>query len=1173
MKLKSISLLGFKSFAERTTFLCGSGITGIIGPNGSGKSNLVDALRWVFGEQFVKNLRAQDASDIIFAGSQNRKPQSMAEVILHFQSDTFSAEEVSVGRRIYRDGEREYLMNGEPCRLKDIVDFLASLGLSARNYFIVEQEKRDRLIQADPQGMREIIEEVAQISVFKNKRKESEKSFQSVKQNLDIIETMNKELFQQRDKLQEESLKVTQKNQLQKQIKDLKYEYFFLKKQGLDHELEALSKLIGSKEQEFKNQEQVFKNLEEDVTTCRKNIKDLKTRKDSEEKLLQQKRGEVSKTQENIKDLQHKKEITEVQIQESLKEQNQLKEKITTSTHKDYPVTLRQIVETKIKTQELDEEKQSLEEDLKLQQKIIEDNKTDQITWETSLKNQTKEFQNLKNQQIMFEYQKQKNKDDEVRRTNLLNDLQIQYENHCKEEEDFQKKHTTSAETHGHILENKSKTDKKLEEVLSEFQDINQLEQNYLLNVQKNQGALSVLEKGQKKHHLDKLKKLAQDNQDKILGFVFDHCDYKDQELEFLMSGLCLKHYHDFAWLQESLKALEIQEFFVIIISQVSPLSSTELKKLESLKKEDINQSSIHFLDTHIQNIHPSLLPLFQRMIFSKETQNLGELLRKAPFLTGMSPEGVFPAPWFVQNQGSGGIYKTHQNIKDLQKENTLFKDKITELQKQKKDIKNHIDFLQKESRQWDQALYSHEKENAVLKASLERLRFQKQTIFLDLGKVQKQIQEFQKESTEIDAKNKIIIEKSDLLNQEINQIQWNLDHWKQKFQSHVDKIEVTKTSLNTFKNQLSLLKERLFHLDKSLDSIFKTLKEDQNKFLQVQDKHRNMQDIIKNLDSEKEDKNQKLTIATNVLNELLETFHKTLKEEENLQNKFEEIQKQLETFQSTKQHYDTYQQKNLLSKERLLTLYEGLKESLPEDFADFWKDREAPELTLEDIEKSLKETEKNLEIYGKVNEKAQEEFLEITTKIDFYDKQKKDVEFSLAQIAQSLHQIEESTRSKFREAFQSVNHEFQKLFPVLFPGGQGELRLQNPLDLLSTGVEIWVQLPGKRTQNLNLLSGGEKALIALSLIFAILRSAPVPFCFMDEVDAPLDEANVQRFCDLLQRLKNEFQFILISHNRKTMEVFDRIYGVSMVDPGISGILSVDMTQFHGIIPPLEARI
>ncbi|WP_186644072.1 chromosome segregation protein SMC [Fluviispira vulneris] len=1188
MKLKSIHISGFKSFADRVNIQYHNGITGVIGPNGSGKSNIIDAVRWVMGEQTAKSLRADDPTDIIFSGSQNRKPLSLAEVTLVFSNDGLHCPaeymhlpEISIGRRINRGAEREYFMNREPCRLKDIVDFLLSIGLGSKSYAIIQQDKRDRIIQASPDDLREILEETAGITVFKVRRKEAEKRLNSTAERMKNLAEIEIELARQKESLSEQVEKASQKLALSQELKEkeillIKNHVGFYRSVAnkIKKEVNHYSSQIEKSSLEAGEWESEANDLKSTHLELTQQIKSTENQLDDQKIALTkyQERSENYKRRHEERILQ-KERLTKELIEERLNlEREEVRQKNLVVEVENADKFLQKIdIEQETFQERLDE----IDESLQVQRLRGDEYRSEMRAIESS-----RSSLRARNESLL----------DTISRYNIQ--IQKVTENYLSQLE----ARSQIAIDRKEITNNLSKVSAGLDEVVSNRNiiesDLEKLKQQCLLAEQDRDSA--------KQEHLElasyvtSLQKLIDSNSglsdgtlslkekfsQQISGFLFDVVSlHKDDEailensMPQLFQSAILDNFDNFVDVIDKIEELSLSKVSLFVKDMLNSLSQSE----SDIKNDILKINGIRCVGDRLENCSiPAAKCIFERIFICKDEWLLNKAkklcyeLQNFIFVTERgtvcqtSNEMSFGTP---SDGISHGILQRKREFSEALLKKDILQDKLANSEGALYIINDKKKKLEFKVSELASVLEKEKVESVKLSSQLENFDLQLRHIDENLARMDDERKRFQVEisdAKESFAKNQT---ENDKLEKEYNSLNSNLEEFESEYSN---KKEIRDEILLQFQNKKSeraVILERQANNRKNYEEMTFQLRRMQQKLdtsiAQIED----LKTQINNAENDFIHLNNEI----NILNKQVKVFEDKLEYLVQEESETEEKLRIVEGKLKSQKDSAASKQKFINEKQLELARYDTIIETALKDAFDKYQlsAHELPESAENDaayrlsLEQRIKEIQQAIIDLGAVNERALEEFKDVSERLHFLVTQKEDIERSMQELYISIQEIEENTKVRFKEIFDKVNFEFQKIFPVLFPGGHGELHMLND-DLLNTGVEILVRLPGKKMQNMSLFSGGEKALTAISLIFSLLKTTPAPFCFLDEVDAPLDEANVGRFNDVLEALSEEFQFVVITHNRRTMEVLDTIYGISMSEPGVSKLVSVDLTD----VPP-----
>lgn len=1185
MKLKSIHISGFKSFADRVAVFFHSGITGVIGPNGSGKSNIIDAIRWVMGEQKAGSLRADDPTDIIFSGSENRKQISMAEVTLVFSNDGTSCpaeymhmSEISIGRRINRSGEREYFLNREPCRLRDIVDFLLSIGLGTKSYAIIQQDKRDRIIQASPEDLREIIEETAGITVFKMRRKEAEKRLESTHERLTNLADMETELARQeeglKDQVEKAQLKLAYSTELrEKEIQLLTNHIGFYR--GL---CQKLTTEIDSKLNEEFKQVLEATSWETDANDLKSNQLELVQQIKSQENKLDDHKIALTKYTERLTHQTRREEERKIQKdmlsnelreeQENLKREEERKEILAQemSTHG------QELAKIDSEVESLEARLEDTEESLRVERSRGDELRSEIRAIENTLNSLRARCESTLNTISKYNGNLQKITENEaaklLTRGQLLADKNVL----ATDLEQISAGLDEIAGKKSRLVYERQTIDETL---TTERDERDSAKQKYLEIVSHAQGLSKLVDSYSGLS--DGSLAIKQKCGDRIAGFLFEHVALHpadetvlERALPSFFQSVLVENFNESVNIFDKMEEMSISRVGFLVGDMIAPISPEE----EIARQNILKIRGVHCVGDRLEQASwKGLKTLFLRIFICQDEWSMHQAQKAAlPFLhfLFLSERGAVCTPSqeisfgsFSSEEASQGLLARKREVALVQaqkeewqavlatKEGRVFK-----LTSEKQAVEKNLEEVQKQ-------LDKETVESMKMTGQLENFDFQLKHLDESVARLSEEKHQLQTEMTELQsafAQNQSQMEQ---LEAEQDSISQDLQHFEQEYDEKKALKDEIVTGIQSKKSTKAVLAERHANSRRNYEEISYQI----NRLFTKIDSHIAKIDDLKNQMEESkrgfEDLNFEIAAHEKQILQLEAQLEFLTSEEERISESLRVVEQKIKSQKDTQASRQKFVNEKQLEQARFQTILETAIKDAKEkynlhDFDLPQHGEEQPQL-VKSLESRIKELGQLLNALGAVNERALEEYTDVHNRLDFLVTQKRDIERSVNELRISIAEIEETTKGRFKEMFDKVNKEFQNLFPVLFPGGDGKLHLQNEADLLTTGMEILVRLPGKKMQNMSLFSGGEKALIAISLIFSLLKTTPAPFCFLDEVDAPLDEANVGRFNNVLEALSGDFQFVVITHNRRTMEVLDTIYGISMAEPGVSKLVSVDL--------------
>ncbi|WP_156289036.1 chromosome segregation protein SMC [Oceanobacillus salinisoli] len=1186
MYLKRLESVGFKSFAERISVEFVPGVTAVVGPNGSGKSNITDAIRWVLGEQSAKSLRGSKMEDIIFQGSDTRRPLNVAEVTLVLDNEDHSLpldyDEVSVTRRVYRSGESEFYINKQSCRLKDIIDLFMDSGLGREAFSIISQGKVEEILSSKAEERRTIFEEAAGVLKYKQRKKKAEYKLAETQENLNRVEDIIHEIEQQINPLQEQAETAKKYLELKEELKQEEISFLIAEIEKLHNEWQLLLESINEqkseelqlktsiqqKESEIEKQRLQIDKMDEEIEKSQQELLFTTEQLEKYEGKKQLLNERTKHFDENRKKLELQKNDTEENIgklhEELVQEQNKLSDLME----------MRQ--KTKQQVKQLEEKLTWSEESISDQ---IEELKSDYIEYlnkQAAMRNekqsiqqqlqqisgkkdkQAAKFQDLlklrdelteKKHQMEEEHKKQEKLYAE--KQEMVKDLKANLE---KERNDFQESQTKLYQGYQYIEKLKSKRE-MLEEMKEDFQGFFQ-------------GVKAVL------------KAREQNALEHIHGAVIELIDVPKTyitAIETVLGGQAqhIVVQHDLAarnaiqWLKKTnngratfLPIESIQERFVSkdMLLQIENHPGFIGIAADLVKSDLIYQKAVNHLMGHV--------------IISKTLKDANEIARMVQRrfrVVTLDGDVVNPGG----SMSGGALKKTNQSLFSREKDIQELTEKIDEfqekillfeqkVQKQKQQITDTEKQLQSEEevilheQQILQKLKTEYKEMELKLDSLNdnlyiydqdqkqyiqdgnSLELRDKQLTDDLAHVKEQLETIQKKIDRLTVQEAQFKDNQETMQNELHQYQVSLAEQEERVKSQKDKVTVVN-------DQLTELQQQYDSYTKDLDTLLEMnhIEETEEEIEQMLLSNRKKKAEITNSIQEKRSDRAKLT-------QWIQDQERELKEENKKHQAFVQMIQEKEV-QANRLDVDLENRLNHLQKEYIIT-YEKAAQ-LYEKAVD-----------MDQSKARVQELKTRIERLGTINLGAIEEYDRISERYKFLSDQRNDLVEAKETLFSVISEMDEEMMKRFDETFSKIKEEFGVVFKQLFGGGHAELKLTDPNHLLDTGVDIIAQPPGKKLQNLGLLSGGERALTAIALLFAILRVRPVPFCILDEVEAALDEANVTRFAKYIKLYSEKTQFIVITHRKGTMEEADVLYGVTMQESGVSRLVSVKLEDTKELI-------
>ena len=1178
MYLKRLELKGFKSFPNKTDIIFKEGVTAIVGPNGSGKSNVSDAVRWVLGEQSIKSLRGEKLEDVIFAGADKQKPMNFCEVALTIDNSdnklNVDYSEVTIKRRAYRNGESQFYLNNKSCRLKDIKEILLDTGIGKDGYSIIEQGKVDEILSNNPVNRRKVFDEACGISKYRYKKNESERNLKNTKENLARINDIYVEIENQIKPLYNQQVKARKYLDLSEQLKKIEVNNYIREIQKIENQLkeinsqyEALIKELDNTDKSKIDFEQSSKEINTQIEEVDKSIekaseyinsiKSVIDKKDYEINLLNQSRENSSKkiqrnieelekinksskeNKENLGKLYKEKENNEKNINELKSQLNIFIEK--NEINKNKIETLNEKIETlKDDIIELLNEKQDVSNKLT----TLNANKDNIDQRNESIESEIKEINDkVKEKEVLLEDLKEKINDKKEK----LNDFKEKINNYYER--------LNSLKEENHNLSNKMQNNNySLKEYTSKLNVYIDMENHY---EGFNRGVKEVLKNKNLKGIYG------------ALGQVVTVEGKYEKAIEAALG----------AYMQNIITADENSAKAAINYLKHNKIGRVTFLPMNIIKSKKINniQSKTPFVgiasdlisyDEKYRDILENILGrtividnIDQGIKFARETGHKykvvtldGDILNPGGSLTG----GSLKTSGNILSR-KRLINEFNEKINNTKAENIALEEKVLSIEKELVDCKENIKQYEEEVKVLDKKLifnnssYSrYEEEVNSLKSSMKKLETEKENLGSNLNYTMEKKSILENQIKDIDnnhAENKETIEN---LNKELNKENEIYENEKSKFDSINLQLTKDKEILKSQNADIERIKAYLNELSNKISLIDKENKDEESEIKEIDEKIIIENREKENLKTQLNDNNKNLEnkkIARENLKQKLDENNVKLKD---IDKQFMELKESIFKVESRIEKLESNKEANnfKLFEDYNLTYLQAIE--LRDDEIEINK-------------KILDTLKKDIKSLGNVNVDSIEEYKEIKERYDFYSEQKEDLQKSIEAIEEIIKDLEEHMKIQFKEEFAKINENFKYVYNRLFGGGEGNLTILDQANILESDIEITAKPPGKKMKNLSLLSGGEKALTAISILFAILLAKPTPFCILDEIEAPLDDSNIARFGTFLKELTSKTQFIAVTHRRGTMEAADYIYGVTMEQRAISKVIALSLNEAEEI--------
>lgn len=1181
MYLKSIEVQGFKSFANKIVFEFHNGITGIVGPNGSGKSNVADAVRWVLGEQSAKQLRGANMQDVIFAGTENRKPLSYAYVAITMDNSdhqlALDYEEVTVARRVYRSGESEYLINGNPCRLKDVNELFYDTGIGKEGYSIIGQGQIDRILSGKPEERRELFDEAAGIVKYKRRKNTAQKKLESERENLVRVNDILNELESRIGPLERQSEKAKIYLKAKEDLKIYDVNMFLLEVERIEKALEDVTKSYTIASQNLEEQKTSYETIRKSYETMEQELSDMdlemtKTREAQSESLLTKGKleGQISLLEEKIRSAQMSDEhvksrflAIEEETKERLLQKGQYdKEKETLETE------LSRIASARA---EAEKELAKIQGEITRCSEGIDAGKKELISLlnqKASMKADGQRFETMMEQVNIRKAELNKNllkrKGEEA---GLKENLNKQEEALRAAKEEIDRLEALSESIKKKDLEwqdKRRKAQAELEEKKEQFhKESSRLES--LQNIaERYDGYGNSIRKVMEQKEREK----------GICGVVADLIRVEkkyETAIETALGGNIQNIVtEDEATAKKMISFLKQNR---LGRATFLPLTSVTGKSQEKNEKFLTETGVIGFANTLVQadtKYEGVLSYLLGRVLAVDTIDHAIALAKKSGYsLHLVTLEGEYLSPG---GSIAGGAFKNSSNllgrkreIEDLQDKIELCKKEMAKFAERITQIDTAKDLLADDARDAGEKLQNQYLVQNTAKLGVERAREQweaSEQVFAGLQKESTSLEEQMQSISDEKKKAEEALTKAVAREQEIaaegEAFQKILDEQMYLEEGAMKRVSELQMEEANAKQKVTFALENMQRVDSEIAKLSEesdTLKEQSQESVEdIEKKKRDIEKIKQTIASAEENYKQlgeKLKDTEEKKEKLSVEYKGFFQKREEVSEVMNGLDKEIFRLNNQREKLEeakTYQS-NYMWTEYELTYHNAL--SLKDDtYTDG-----------ADLKKRISKVKDEIRHLGDVNVNAIEEYKEVSTRYDFLKGQHDDLVESEQTLLGIIDDLDKGMRAQFTEKFAEIQKEFDRAFKDLFGGGKGTLELVEDEDILECGIRIIAQPPGKKLQNMMQLSGGEKALTAIALLFAIQNMKPSPFCLLDEIEAALDDSNVGRFAKYLNKLTKNTQFIIITHRRGTMAAADRLYGITMQEKGVSTLVSVNLIE------------
>ena len=1181
MYLKRLEMYGFKSFADKTVLEFMPGITTVIGPNGSGKSNISDCIRWILGEQSMKSLRGAKSEDIIFAGTQNRKSLGFAEgsIVIDNSDGKLPIEynEVIVTRKIYRSGESGYFINKTPCRLKDILELFMDTGIGKDGYSIIGQGKIDEILSNKSEDRRKIFEEAAGIVKYRSRKEESEKKLEQTKVNLLRINDIVSEIESNIGPLKNQSEKARKFLDLREELKGIEVGLFLYNIEDYKNKIKELKENIDIFETQKIKEEEKNNNLQFEKEELKKKIDELLEQIEKtqnlgfeSEKRKEQFNSEIGIVNERIannqeNDVRYEKEIEELEIKnKELEEekQNKINKKTNLLNNKE-----KFDKELKEKEAELEKYSKTLsEKELEIESKkhIVESNVDKKYDLIGNLNTEKANYENLEKREKTLKSEKQ--------------DTISELDKVRTEKDDISKGFYEIQKSRNEILGKIAEINDKKEESsikIKEFEfDINNLQSEY--RMKESRYKFLVETEKEKEGYARSVKSLLEGIEKSpalkkgvngVLANLISVNEKYETAIEMALGASIQNVVTDTE--EEAKKLVNYLRENKLGRASFLPITSVKGNKLAKLDKSGINgvigiASDLVEMNSKYDGILQNLLG---RTVIVENIDSAVALAKKNNYsfkivtLEGdvINPSGAISGGSVQKKTVS--LLGRGKEIKSLEKELKNIQAKIEKLQKEESDYKESISEILKtfdeEQRKLQEIEITYATENQ--KHENIKLEILKQEAKLD--KIKRDLEELENEKTECLEKQKLSEEQMNSIEEENNSLNLIIEEFtntNKDNQKYIDDLnfDITnlKISVSSFDESETSIDEMVERINTDIQNNINSINNKKNLRAQIIETNNELQEKI--LDIKKQISELEKDVSDS--SEKVENLKKdrTFKNEKmiKIESEIEEQSSKIEDIKNQLSKLDVKNSKIELELNQVVNKMWEEYELTPNNTGEIKKVENPTE-----VQRKVNELRAQIKDLGSVNIDSINEYKEIKERYDFMSEQRLDLEEASNKLKKVINEMTNTMKEQFSVQFKVINKNFGEVFKELFGGGKAELILGDENNILECGIEIAVQPPGKKLQNMMLLSGGEKAFTAIALLFAILKINPAPFCVLDEIEAALDDVNVYRFAEYLKKFVSTTQFLVITHRKGTMEAADTVYGITMEEKGISKLLSMKL--------------
>ena len=1163
MRLSKIKLAGFKSFVDPTTLQLSTNLTGIVGPNGCGKSNTIDAVRWVMGESSAKHLRGASMSDVIFSGSSSRKPVGAASVELVFDNSEGKLDgqyaayaEIALKRQVTRDGQSQYFLNGTKCRRRDITDIFLGTGLGPRSYAIIEQGMISRLIDAKPEEMRVYLEEAAGISKYKERRRETENRIRHTRDNLDRLNDLREEVEKQLERLQRQSRTAEKYKTLKVDEKQFRAELLGLRWREYHDALNSFDERLEERKSNVTQADEARAEAEDGIATMREKRKEVEGELNEVQAKFYAVGADITRAEQSIQHARDEREKRSRELQRIDEETAEIKTNIEADAQqiKEVEVALAEAGPTRERIereqQEATDSYEQAESDFQDALASWEELNSDHAEQETISRVELTRLEELKKKLADLKLreerlQRERGELKEHGEETTLNALVAEQQAKNTEELALQTQLEDAAKNLAQVREKVIQSEESLDAKRTELQNSN----GRLASLQALQQAATG---GSEKKRVEWLEKNGLADAPPLLKLLDIDKGWEkaiEAVLGDFLDAVCVDDFDTLSKKLGNLPQAGVNAVHDDVNDDNASIKEQEEKWLATMVSSRAGIAEL----MHGVTICETTEEAFE----ARDTLKPGESV--------VTREGLWMGRHWLcvrSDDGNGSVLARQEELDTLQEQVALLKKDISAIEEMLEQQKRQVVERENNRDKLQTLVNTRHREISSIAGKIESARSQIDQAGARASKVEGELEEIEALAARSDREHQEGSKRAEEADKKLHHLQQQLaemderrlqgreqrdearqklDQVRQSGQATIVKLESMKSGRESIEQNRQRMTRQLSQLETRRSELNSQQQPDNGEIEQLKTQH------------------LALLRSRSEVESSLNAARKQLEDHDNQQRIQEQNRHRLE--QQATQARELLQQVNMESQESRVRL-----KTIDEQLMEAGVDREQlmptipEEATVKEWAEQLAEVERKIQKLGPINLAAIEEFQEQTQRKEYLDEQYKDITDALETLEDAIGKIDRETKAMFRETFDAVNSKLQELFPRLFGGGQAKLELTSE-DLLEAGVAVMARPPGKRVSSIQLLSGGEKALTAVALVFAFFHLRPSPFCMLDEVDAPLDDANVGRFAKMVEEMSSQVQFIFITHNKVTMELSQQLMGVTMQEPGVSRLVSVDVDE------------